>query len=251
LLQTCLIIFSLLVSGEPWAGTADSRTQLSLDGIKVGEGLKRFKRRYQGLHCRRRAVGAIERAEVQRQWIEWIDCALDRALLRTEALSAMSSRGDSSGKMSATFQNERLVSLEYVVGTEALSAVVHSFSMRYGPPDKSTLSDDGQQTHAVWIRGDSKLEIEQIVLCCRIDERGFVRVEKQSITMAVRIRLTAAVQEGSGNLVVPSFRVSSLFHGSVSSCATVLPNDSSAFPLCRGSRSSPSKLLKRLIGLYE
>jgi hypothetical protein len=102
--------------------------------------------------------------------------------------------------MSATFQDQKLVSLEYLFGAECLDGLLRSFVSHFGPPDSSLRRTPTWSKYASWTRGNSRLEIEQLVIHARIDGSGALRIEKKSMTMGVRVRIALSDLEPLGEL---------------------------------------------------
>ena len=189
-----LVSFTFLVFFvSQWAKSADNRPPLVLNGVKLGEGLGKFKSRFPHVHCRRRPNGGVEESALRREWMEWIDCAADQAPLdERDPLGTVKA----STEMNATFQNEKLILLQYYVEGERLTSILNAFAKRYGPPDKTSLLNDGLSKYASWTYGDSELEIEQIEVYGLTEGTGFIRIEKQWTRSGVRITLLPLPKPG-------------------------------------------------------
>jgi hypothetical protein len=125
--------------------------------------------------------------------MEWIDCAADQAPLdERDSLGSVTARAE----MNATFQNEKLILLQYYVEGERLASILNAFAKRYGPPDKTSLLNDGLSKYGSWTYGDSELEIEQIEIYSLTEGAGFIRIEKQLTRSVVRITLLPLPKPG-------------------------------------------------------
>jgi hypothetical protein len=102
--------------------------------------------------------------------------------------------------MSAIFLDQKLVSFDYMFKAEFLDDLLRSFVLYYGPPDSSVQPPAGGLRNASWTRGNSRLEIEQLVIRARIDSSGALRIEKKSTTLGVRMRISVSNLELSGEL---------------------------------------------------
>jgi hypothetical protein len=113
--------------------------------------------------------------------------------------------------MSASFQDLKLVSLVYMFGAECLDGLLGSFVSHFGPPDSPLRRPPTGAKYASWTRGNSRLEIEQLVIHARIDRAGALRIEKNSTTTGVRARVSLSnpdlpeelqEQESQGDLIL-------------------------------------------------
>jgi len=102
--------------------------------------------------------------------------------------------------MSATFWGQKLVSFDYLFEADFLDDLLRSFVSHYGPPDSPVRPPPGESKYASWTRGNSRLEIEQLVIPARIDGPGTLRIEKNSTTSGIRVRISVSSPELSGEL---------------------------------------------------
>jgi hypothetical protein len=102
--------------------------------------------------------------------------------------------------MSATFLDQRLVSLDYVFDVEFLDQLLRSFVSHYGSPDSAVRPPPGESKYASWTRGNSRLEIEQLAIPGRVDGSGALRIEKKSTSIGVRVRIAVNNPDLSGEL---------------------------------------------------
>ena len=174
--------------------------QFLLDGApRLGESVKQFKHDFPAAHCRRRSSGEVDPHSLNREWYRWIDCAIEKGVHANGQPITPTMDDQLAYAMSATFQDQRLVSLEYLFDAESLDGLVRSLVSHYGRPDSAVRPPAGSK-YASWTRGNSRLEIEQLVIHARIDGSGVLRIDKTSATVGVRVRITVRDLELSGEL---------------------------------------------------
>jgi len=175
--------------------------QFLLDGApRLGESVKRFKHDFPAAHCRRRRSGEVETHALKREWYRWIDCATEKAVSASGQPVTTSMVDQSPVAMSATFQDQRLVSFDYIFDVEFLDQLLRSFVSHYGPPDSAIRQPPAGSRYASWTRGNSRLEIERLVIHGRVDGSGALRIEKKSATTGVRVRISVNNPDLSGEL---------------------------------------------------
>jgi hypothetical protein len=193
LLVLCFGSFSL-------PATARTPQFLLDDAPRLGESVKQFKHDFPAAHCRRRRSGEVDAHALRREWYRWIDCAVEKGVFVNGRPVTRSMDDQRAVTMSATFQDQKLVSLDYMFSAECLNDLFRSFVAHYGPPDSPVQHHPAGSRYASWIRGNSRLEIEQLVIHVRIDSSGALRIEKKSTTMGVRVRVSLSNPELSGQM---------------------------------------------------
>lgn len=172
-----------------------------LDGApRLGESVKQFKHDFPAAHCRRRRSGEVEGHALKREWNRWIDCATEKGVSTSGQPIITSMDNQFPVAMSATFLDQRLVSLDYVFDVEFLDQLLRSFVSHYGPPDSAVRPPPGESKYASWTRGNSRLEIEQLAIPGRVDGSGALRIEKKSTSIGVRVRIAVNNPDLSGEL---------------------------------------------------
>ena len=175
--------------------------QFLLEGApRLGESVKQFKRIFPAAQCRRRRSGEVDAHALKREWNRWIDCAVEEGVFAHGQPVTPSMVDQLAVAMSATFQDQKLVSFDYMFEAECLDDLLRSFVSHYGPPDSPLRHPPAGSKYASWTRGNSRLEIEQLVIHARIDGSGALRIEKKSTTMGVRVRISVSNPELSGEL---------------------------------------------------
>jgi hypothetical protein len=175
--------------------------QFSLDGLsRLGESVKQFKHDYPSAHCRRRKSGEVDAHALKREWYRWIDCAVEEGVHLNGRPATPTADVQLAVAMSATFQDQKLVSVDYTFGAECLDALLRSFVAHFGLPDSPLPRAPNLLKYATWTRGNSRLEIEQLVVHARIDGSGALRIEKKSKAIGVRVRIVVSDLELSGEL---------------------------------------------------
>ncbi len=175
--------------------------QFLLDGApRLGESVKQFKHDFPAAHCRRRKSGEIDAHPIKREWYRWIDCEVEKGNQVNGQPVTKSMDDQLAVTMSATFQDQKLVSFDYMFGAECLDDLLHSFVSHFGPPDSPLRRPPTRSKYASWTRGNSRLEIELLVIHARIDSSGALRIEKKSTTIGVRVRIAVSDPELSGEL---------------------------------------------------
>jgi hypothetical protein len=193
-----LVVFSF---GSPKQLATAETPQFSVDGhSRLGESVKQFKHDFPAAHCRRRKSGEVDAQTLRREWYRWIDCAVEKGVYENGRPVTPTLDDQRAVAMSATFQDQKLVSLEYMFGAECLDGLLRSFVSHFGPPDSPLRRPPTRSKYASWIRGNSRLEVEQLVIHARIDGSGALRIEKESTTMGVRVRIAMSDPELSGEL---------------------------------------------------
>lgn len=175
--------------------------QFLLDGApRLGETVKQFKHDFPSARCRRRKSGEVDAHALKREWYRWIDCATEKGVSASRQPVTTSMVGQFAVTMSATFRDQKLVSLDYMFGAECLDGLLRSFVSHYGRPDSAVRHSPAGSKYASWTRGNSRLEIEQLVIHGRVDGSGALRIEKQSTTTGIRVRISVSDPELSGEL---------------------------------------------------
>jgi hypothetical protein len=175
--------------------------RIALEGAPcLGESVKEFKHAFHDAHCRRRRSGEVDPHALKREWNRWIVCAVGKGVFLNGQAVAASKDDHLLGVLSATFQDKKLVSFDYMVSAECLDDLLRSFVSHYGPPDSAVRHPPAESRYASWTRGNSRLEIEQLVIYGRIDSSGALRIEKKPITTGVRVRISVNNPELSGEL---------------------------------------------------
>ena len=175
--------------------------QFLLDGApRLGESVKQFKHDFPATHCRRRRSGEVDTHALKREWYMWIDCAVERGIFVNGRPVTTSMNDQLAVAMSATFWGQKLVSFDYLFEADFLDDLLRSFVSHYGPPDSPVRPPPGESKYASWTRGNSRLEIEQLVIPARIDGPGTLRIEKNSTTSGIRVRISVSSPELSGEL---------------------------------------------------
>jgi hypothetical protein len=193
LLVLCLVSPKQIASAET--------PQFSLDGhSRLGESVKQFKHDFPAAHCRRRKSGEVDAPALKREWYRWIDCAVEKGVYSNGRPATPTVEDQLTVAMSATFQDQKLVSLDYIFGTECLDELLRSIISRLGPPDSPLRRAPTLSKYASWTRGNSRLEIEQLVIHARIDGSGALRIEKKSTAIGVRVRMAVSDLELLGEL---------------------------------------------------
>jgi len=193
-----LLIFCF---ASPALPAAPEAPQFLLDGApRLGESVKQFKHDFPAARCRRRLSGEVDLHSLKREWYRWVDCAAEKGVFVRRQPATQSADDQLAVAMSATFQDQKLVSLEYWFGAETMDKWLRLFVSRYGRPDRAVRHPPGDSRYASWTRGSSKLEIEQLVIYMRIDGSGALRIEKRSTTTGVRVRISVRDLELSGEL---------------------------------------------------
>ena len=195
-----LLLLALCFGSFTQFATAQT-PQFLLDGApRIGESVKQFKHDFPAAHCRRQRSGEVAAHALKREWYRWIDCAVERGTFVNGRPVTTSMDYQLAVAMSATFWDQKLVSLDYMFEAEFLDDLLRSFVSHYGPPDSPVRPPPGESRYASWTRGNSRLEIEQLVIHARIDGSGALRIEKKSTTMGVRVRVSVSNPELSGEL---------------------------------------------------
>jgi hypothetical protein len=172
-----------------------------LDGVpRLGVSVKQFKHDFPAAHCRRRKSGEVDAHALKREWYRWIDCAVEKGVYVNGQPVILSVDDQLAVAMSASFQDQKLVSLNYMFGAECLDSLLRLFVLHFGPPDSPLRRLPTRSKYASWTHGNSRLEIEQLVIHARIDGSGALRIEKKSTTMGVRVRIAVSDPELSGEL---------------------------------------------------
>jgi hypothetical protein len=167
--------------------------QFLLDGApRLGESFKQFKHEFPAAHCRRRKSGEVDAPALKREWYRWIDCAVEKGVYLNGGPATPTMDDQLAVTMSATFQDQQLVSLEYMFDAECLDSLLRSFVSHFGPPDSPLRRIPTRSKFASWTRGNSRLEIEQLVIHARIEGSGALRIEQKSTTMGVLVRIAVS-----------------------------------------------------------
>jgi hypothetical protein len=183
-----VLVFLCLDSPSQLA-TAET-PQFSLDGLsRLGESVKQFRHDFPSAHCRRRKSGEVDAHALKREWYRWIDCAVEKGVSSNGRPATPRVEDHLIVAMSATFQDQKLVSLDYIFDTECLDELLQLIASRVGPPDSRLRRAPTLSKYASWTRGNSKLEIEQLVIHARIDSSGALRIETKSTVIGVRVRM--------------------------------------------------------------
>ena len=195
-----LLLLALCFGSFKQPATAET-PQFLLDGApRLGESVKQFKHDFPAAHCRRRKSGEVDAPALKREWYRWIDCAVEKGVYVNGQPFTPTMDDQLAVAMNATFRDQKLVSLEYMFGAECLDGLLRSFVSHFGPPDSHPRHLPTRSKYASWTRGNSRLEIEQLVVHVRIDGSGALRIEKKSTRMAVRVRIAVSNPELSGEL---------------------------------------------------
>jgi len=175
--------------------------QFLLDGAPhLGESFKQFKHDFPAAHCRRRKSGEVDAPALKREWYRWIDCAVEKGFYENGQPVTATMDNQRAVAMNATFQDQKLVLLEYMYDAECLDGLLRSFVSHFGPPDSPLRRIPTRSKYASWTRGNSRSEIEQLVIHARIEGSGALRIEKKSTTMGVRVRIAVRDLELLGEL---------------------------------------------------
>ncbi len=167
--------------------------QFSVDGLsRLGESVKQFKHDFPAAHCRRRKSGEVDAPALKREWYRWIDCAVEKVAYLNGRPATPTLDDQLAVTMSATFQDQKLVSVDYIFGAESLDDLLRSFVSHFGPPDSPLRRTPTLSKYASWTRGNSRLEIEQFFIRARIDGTGALRIEKKSTATGVRVRIVVS-----------------------------------------------------------
>lgn len=167
----------------------------ALSGIRVGDELKAFIKRFPESHCHRRHSVAFEKAELRRDWLEWVDCGSDRNVLGLDdGLGASRVSGDNI-QVYATFFHKRLVSVEYLLVDIPYDLVLSAYTRKYGVPQ--TRAEEGLNSFriAVWSSPCCRLEIEEVSLVAHLDSLGRLCIGRVPGGKAVRLRLAAGLSD--------------------------------------------------------
>jgi len=193
-----LVVFCL---GIPTQFANAETAHFLLNGApRLGESVKQFKHDFPAAHCRRRKSGEVDAHALKREWYRWIDCAVEKGVYVNGQPVTLTMDDQLAVAMSASFQDQKLVSLDYMFGAECLDGLLRSFVSHFGPPDSPLRRTSTRSKYASWTRGNSRLEIEQLVIHARIDGSGTLRIEKRSTTMGVRVRVSLSNLELPGEL---------------------------------------------------
>lgn len=175
--------------------------QFLLDGApRLGESVKQFKHDFPAAHCRRRKSGELDAPALKREWYRWIDCEAEKGVYLNGRAATPTMDDQLAVTMSATFQDQKLVSVDYIFGAESLDGLLRSFVSHFGPPDAPLRRTPTLSKYASWTRGNSRLEIEQFGIRARIDGSGALRIEKKFTAIGVRVRIVVSDLELLGEL---------------------------------------------------
>lgn len=183
------LLFSSALCLQPLL--ANQQNIYTLSGMRIGEELKAFKKRFPESHCHRRQSGALEKAELRRDWLEWVDCGLDRSVLGPDDVLGASRIGGGKAQVYVTFFHKRLVSVEYLLMDIPYDRVLSAYIEKYGIPQ--TRAEDG--LGAVWSRPYCRLAMEEVTLSATLDSLGRLCIEKVPRAKAVCLRLTSRLSE--------------------------------------------------------
>jgi len=195
-----LLLVVLCLGSLTQLATAETPRFL-LDRVpRLGESVKQFKHDFPAAHCRRRESGEVDAHALKREWYRWIDCAVEKGVYVKGQPVFLSMDGQLAVAMNASFQDQKLVSLSYMFGAECLDSLLSFVVLHFGPPDSPLGHLPTRSKYASWTRGNSKLEIEQLVIQARIDDSGALRIEKKSTTTGVRVRIAVSDLDPLGEL---------------------------------------------------
>lgn len=160
----------------------------SLGGMHIGDELKAFNKRFPQSRCHPRHSVALEKAELRRGWLEWVDCGADSNVLSSDdVLSGRVSGGNA--QMYATFFQKRLVSVEYLLVDIPYDPVLRAYIEKYGVPQRAA---NGFGISA-WSRPCCQLTMEEVSLFTTVDSLGRLCIGKVPRAKAVRLWLTSRV----------------------------------------------------------
>lgn len=179
------LLFSSALCLQPLV--ANQQNIYTLSGMRIGEELKAFKKRFPESHCQRRQSGALEKAELRRDWLEWVDCGLDRSVLRPDDELGASRIAGGNAQVYVTFFHKRLASVECLVTDIPYRLVLSAYIEKYGIPQ--IRAEDG--LGAVWGRPCCRLAMEEVRLSATVDSLGRLCIGKVPRAKAVRLVLTA------------------------------------------------------------
>ena len=197
------LLFASAVCPPPLVANQDNIN--SLGGMRIGDDLKAFKKRFPESRCHRRHSGALERAELKREWLEWVDCGSDRGVLGSDDVLRATRVSGGNAQMYATFFRKKLVSFEFLLVDIPYDLVLSAYIEKYGVPQ--VRAEDGPSSFgiAVWSRPCCQLETEEVSLVTTVDSLGRLCIGKVPRGKAVRIRLTLRLNdetESSKDLLV-------------------------------------------------
>lgn len=200
-ISPCALLLLVFCFGSPTQLATAETPQFLLDGApRLGGSVKQFKHDFPAAHCRRRRSAEVDTHALKREWYRWIDCAVEKGVSVSGRAVAASMDDQLAVTMSATFRDQKLISLDYMFGAKYLEPLLRSFESHYGPPDSPHRPSPAGWNYASWTRSNSKLEVEQLVIHARIDGSGALRIEKESASIGVRVRISVRDLELSGEL---------------------------------------------------
>lgn len=175
----------------PLVAAHQDNNNYSLIGLRIGDDLKVFKKRFPQSRCHRRHSVALEKAELRREWLEWVDCGADSNVLSSDNILAACHLSGGNAQLYATFFNKRLVSVEYLLVEVPDDLVLSAYVEKYGVPQRA---EDGSGL-SVWSRPCYQLTMEEISLFTTVDNLGRLCIGKVPRAKAVRLRLTSRLRE--------------------------------------------------------
>ena len=201
-ISTCTLLLLALCFGSCLQPATAQTPQFFRDGSpRLGESIKQFKHEFKAARCRRRRSDGVDAHTLRQEWLRWIVCAVEKSVSAQGEPVTPSLDDQLAVAMSATFRDQKLVSLDYMFGAECLDDLLRSLISHYGPPDSPLRSPPTRSRYASWTRGGSILEIEQLFIPARIDGSGVLKIEKRSTTLGVRVRMSVNDPELSGELL--------------------------------------------------
>ena len=106
----------------------------ALSGMRIGDELMAFKKRFPESRCHRRQSGALEKSELRRDWLEWVDCGSDRNVLGSDDALGSSRASGGNAQVYVTFFHKRLVSVECLLTDIPYDLVLRAYIEKYGVP---------------------------------------------------------------------------------------------------------------------